>query len=45
MRFADDEHWRIIRKAFVKSKMSSMNSWMVQATLAEARRQLEGRDV
>lgn len=39
-RFIDPEHRKLVIRAFEKSKLPSMRAWMVQATLAESRRQL-----
>jgi hypothetical protein len=40
LRFSDPEHYDLVRRAFEKSKLPSMNGWLVLATLSEARFQL-----
>jgi hypothetical protein len=40
LRFQDAEHQELVKEAWQKSKLPSLNAWLVQATLHQARLQL-----
>jgi hypothetical protein len=43
LRFLNQEHFDLVREAKKYTGATSMNSWIAQATLAEARRQLAAK--